>query len=132
MAPAPAPQPIGANLALPPMREPMPLTDIAAPAHRGVSERRPRESTAAVPGRIETPTSPTPARIEGEPFAQKPAPPAPDRAASAARVGATEVTISIGQIEVRSVPAPERQRSSTPRPRVTLEEFLRRREAAGR
>jgi hypothetical protein len=49
-----------------------------------------------------------------------------------ARAGTTEVTISIGHIEVCAAPAPEPPRKPAVRPRVTLDEYLRRRETAGR
>lgn len=59
--------------------------------------------------------------------------PAPGAAADeVARAGTTEITISIGHIEVRAAPAPEPPRKPAARPRVTLDEYLRRRETAGR
>jgi hypothetical protein len=57
-----------------------------------------------------------------------------ERAAAAAevRLGTTEVSISIGHIEVRAAPAPEPRRPPARRAHVTLEEFLRRHDRSGR
>jgi hypothetical protein len=46
--------------------------------------------------------------------------------------GTTEVTISIGQVEVRAAQAPQPVRKAAPRPRVTLDEYLRRHPGDGR
>lgn len=101
-----------------------------------------RAGDAAGRGLVETRKLGASARRDGE--ASAPAFPLPDapqwRAVSpirpaydaSAHRGVTEVTISIGHIEVRSAPPAEPVRKALTRPRVTLEEYLRRRQTDGR
>ena len=66
---------------------------------------------------------------EGEPGPQAPGRP---RSQHDGRRGPTEVSISIGHIEVRSVRRNDPPRRLATRPRVTLDEFLRRRNGTSR
>ena len=89
-----------------------------------------REEPAVVERWIESPPLKQDERRRERPTAASPRARAAARAD--ARSGTTEVTISIGHIEVRAAPPAEPARRPAPRARVTLEEFLRRREGGAR
>jgi len=114
---------------------------LAAPADPAApfSTAARREAAGPAETSFRAPRPPVEERSEGprDGSGRETSPPPRARAAAEpderqARRGTTEVSISIGQIEVRAVPPVEPRRKPAPRPRVSLAEYLRRRGEAGR
>jgi hypothetical protein len=106
------------------------IEEVWSPSEPAIAEDHPAPSPRADPAIAKDhPTAPRPKDSRSEEWSRT-----QEHAAATAevRVGTTEVSISIGHIEVRAAPAPEPRRPPARRPRVTLEEFLRRRDGSGR
>jgi hypothetical protein len=110
-----------------------------APSHIGLARLDPPPIPVRAGGRRDqaaavNPGSPRPDLPPARPEPRRPLPTESNAQGgeNAFRESTVEVNIAIGHIEVRSVPRPEVPRRPIARPRVTLDEYLRRRNGDSR